>query len=161
MKFLKTDFGKVHLAVMLLGVINVGLAIALKLQLVPYAVALPLHQWSGMLLLPTLLVLPALFKRRRNLYAALKTRVLIQRRDVKAGKTAMILAKAVILLMLLGFLMQTVSAILMKTGLSGRMYPAVDVYSLHTGMIYVMPALVVLHAIFILLATRRSAAAKR
>ena len=158
MKFLKTDFGKVHLFVMLFGLTNVLMALLLKLGLIPYAVGITIHQWSGFLLFPLLLLLPTLFAKRKQIYAAFRARLFITRRDIAQRNAKVILAKTVTMLMLLSFLLQVISAILMKTGVAAALYPAVNVYNIHTSFVFILPVLIVLHPILMKLSVRKKAA---
>lgn len=155
MKLLRSDFSKVHFVGMLFGLVNVGMAIVLRLGLLPYAVAIMVHQVSGFLLIPLLLLVPALFRKRRQLYTAFRARLFPSRRDFAQKNTPLILAKTVTLLMLLGFLSQVTTAALLRTGLGNRWFPGFDFYTLHTSFLYVLPALVVLHTILMIWATRR------
>ena len=155
MKFLKTDFSRVHFVVMLFGLVNVLMGIALTTSFIPYQTAAMLHWISGLLLLPLLMLLPGCFKNRKMLYKAFKARLLITKRDFAQKKTLLIIAKAVTLLMLIGFLILLVSAVLLKTGLANQLFPSFNLFMLHVRFVYVMPVLVVLHPILMLLATRR------
>ena len=158
MKFLKTDFGKVHLCVMLFGVTNVLMALLLRLRLIPYMVGITIHQWSGFLLFPILLLTPTLFAKRRQIYTAIKARLLINSRDIKQRNGRVILAKTVTMLMLLSFLLQVTSAILLKTGVAAAWYPAVDVYGIHTSFVFIIPVLIILHPILMKWSVRKKAA---
>lgn len=155
MKLLKTDFGKVHLVVMLFALVNVTMALAMKLKLLPYEVAIEAHELSGFLLLPLLALLPALFKKRKNVYAALKARLFISKRDLAHRNVALLLAKGVTMLMLLGYVLQLLTAGLMKTGLGYQWFPTLDLYTFHTNFIFVLPVLMALHVVFMLLSQRR------
>ncbi len=157
MKFLKTDFGKVHLFVMLFGLTNVLMALLVRLKLIPYAIGITIHQWSGFLLLPLLLLLPMLFSKRKQIYAAIRARLIINKRDIAQKNVKVILAKIVTSLMLLSFLLQLISAVLLRTGIAAQLYPAINVYAIHTSFVYIMPVLIALHPILMKLSTRKKA----
>lgn len=150
MKFLKTDFSRVHFVVMLFGLINVLMGIALTTALIPYQTAALLHWISGLLLLPLLLLLPGFFKNRKMLYQAFKSRLTITKRDIARKKTLLILAKIDTVLMLLGFVILLISALLLKTGLAYQMFPNFNLFMFHVRFVYVMPVLVALHPILML-----------
>jgi hypothetical protein len=159
MKLLKTDFGKVHAVVATVALINVVVAMLLKLGLIRgslYSVAVTTHVVCGFLILPALLLLPLAFSTRAKLYRAIRVRLLPGRRDFTGKHKMMLAAKIVTMLVAVGFLCQTVTALLMRTGLAGRWFPAFDTYGFHTAFIFVLPVLVVLHLILMKLAHRQS-----
>ena len=154
MKCLKTDFAKVHLVLLVFGLINVGLGFAMKFGLVPYAAAIEIHEFTGFALVPIILLVPLLFRRRTQIYKAFKAKFLISKRDLAQKKPLMLTAKVVTNLMALGFLSQLTTALLMKTGLGYRWFPGANIYGFHTTFVYILPALVVLHAVLMWLAHR-------
>lgn len=158
MKFLKTDFAKVHAAVATVALINVLMALLLKLGFIRgglYPVAVTVHVVCGFLILPTLLLLPLVFPTRAKLYRAIRARLLPSKRDFHAKNKMMLAAKLATTLMALGFLSQTVTALLIRTGLAVRWFPTLDIYGFHMAFIFVLPALVALHLILMMLAKRR------
>ena len=160
MKLLKTDYGKVHAVVATVALINVVVAMLLKLGLIRgglYPVAVTAHVVCGFLILPTLLLLPLVFPTRAKLYRAIRARLLPGKRDFHAKNKTLLAAKLVTALMAVGFLSQTVTALLIRTGLAVRWFPALDLYGFHMAFIFVLPALVALHLILMMLAQRRKA----
>ena len=152
MKFLKTDFGKVHAVVMTFALVNVLLALALKLGLIGgegYLTAVTVHVVCGFLILPSLLLLPLLFSTRTKIYRALRAKLFLSKRDLAQKNPALVAAKIVTMLMALGFVSQTV------TGALYRLFQVYEVYPFHTAFIFVLPVLVVLHLVLMKLAYRR------
>lgn len=161
MRFLRTDFGKVHAATAAFALVNVLLALALKAGLMRgglYPIAVTVHVVAGFLILPTLLLLPLAFPTHTKIYRAMRAKLLLNRRDLAQKNAPVIAAKTVTMLMALGFVSQTVTALLLRTGLAYRWFPTLDVYAFHTAFVFVLPVLVLLHPILMLLAHRRKAA---
>ena len=159
-KLFKSDFAKVHAVVMLFALVNVLLALALKLRLISgglYATAVTVHVISGFSILPSLLLVPLLFSNRKLIYRAIRARLLPSWRDFTQKKPLAAAAKFVTLLMALGFVSQTVTALLMRTGLAYRWFPSFDIYTFHTTFVFVLPVLVLLHPILTKLGQRRKA----
>ncbi len=152
MKFLKTDFGKVHAVTMTFALVNVLLALALKLGWIGgdlYFTAITAHVVCGFLILPSLLLLPLLFPTRTKIYRALRAKLFLSKRDLAQKNPALVAAKIVTMLMAMGFLSQTV------TGMLYRFFQVYEVYPIHTAFIFVLPVLVLLHLAFMKLAYRR------
>lgn len=155
MKLLRSDFSRVHLAVMLFALANVVLGILLALAVIPYGSFAEIHSFTGAVLLPLILLAPMLFRKRKQVYAALKARFFITKRDLHAGKPLLLIAKAITLLLALGFIVQLITAGLLETGLAYSWFPGGTVMRFHMSLVYVIPALLVLHFTFMWLAYRR------
>ena len=159
-KWFRSDFDKVHAAVMLFGSVNVLLGITLKFGLLPYSSVIVPHMVAGFSLVPLLLLTPLIFRKRRLLYRALAARLFPSKRDLQPGRAMTVVAKVLTLLMALGFLLQIGSALVLRTGLWNGTQFAVGAYLLHSSMIYALLPLVVLHPIAMKLAQRRPPKAK-
>ena len=154
MKFLKSDFSKVHAAVMLAALINILMGVLIALRWLPYGAAAEVHEFFGIALFPLALLLPALFPSRKQLYTAIRARFWITRRDLAHGKPVVLLAKAATMLMALGFVVLLITVFLLKTGLAYTWFPNADLFSFHLGFVYFMPVLMVLHGLLMWLSTR-------
>jgi len=160
MKLFKSDFDKVHAVIMSFALINVVLGISLVWPFLPYQVASTLHLLSGLLLILLAFLLPALFKNRKRLYTALKVRFLITKRDLAQKNGLLIAAKAVTMLLGVGFVLLFFSAVFIKTGWGYKLWPTVNLLRIHITFVYIIPALMVLHPVLMLLAQRRPAKRK-
>lgn len=160
-KWFRSDFQKVHGAVMLFGVVNVLMGISLKFGLLPYASAVEVHEFAGFSLVPLLLLLPLLFRKRRLIYRAIVSRLFISKRDLKPSHALTVISKVLTMLMALGFLTQIGSALVQKSGLWTGTQFAMNAYLVHNSMVYVLVPLVVLHTVAMLLAKRSKPAPKQ
>ena len=154
MKLFKSDFSKVHAIIMSFALINVVMGISLVWPFLPYQVASFLHLMSGLLLIPLAFLLPAFFRNRHRLYAALKARFLITRRDIAQKNGLLIAAKTATMLLGAGFVLLFFSAILIKTGLGYKLWPTVNLLRIHVVFVYIIPVLMVIHPVLMVLAQR-------
>lgn len=154
MNFLRTDFQKAHFFIMLFAAANILLAAALRFYWLPYQTASLLHVASGVLAVLSAFLVPALFKKRKQVYAALKARLLISKRDLARKKPAVLLAKALATLLGLSFIVLALSWVLIATGLD---HALLGVYLLrfHMDFLYFVIALGLLHPLTMLLAGKR------
>lgn len=146
---------------MFAAVVNVLLGITLKFGLLPYASAVEFHEFFGFSLVPLLLLLPLLFRKRRLIYRALAARLFISQRDLKPGHAVTVVSKVLTMLMALGFLLQISSALVQKSGLWTGTPFAMNAYVLHNSMVYVLVPLIVLHTVAMWLAQRRKPTPKQ
>ena len=145
---------------MLFALINVVLGILLALAVIPYGSFAEIHSFTGAVLFPLLLLAPMLFRKRKQVYAALKARLFITKRDLRAGQPLLFIAKVITLLMALGFIVQLITAGLLETGLAYSWFSGGAVMRFHTSLVIIIPALLVLHFLFMWLAYRRKPQAK-
>ena len=161
MKLLKTGFSRIHAVVMLAALVNITLGAGMALGIVPYVPFGEIHGFAGVSVLPLLLLLPLLSPKRKNLYAALKAKLLITKRDLAQHRPFAIAAKVVTQLLALAFLLQLITGGLIETGLAYQLFPDFGMLSFHMTFLYVLPTLLLLHVIFMLLAGRKPSAARR
>ena len=161
MNFLKTSFSRVHAVVMLLALLTVLLGVGMALGIVPFVPFGELHGEFGVAIFPTLLLLPLLFKKRRNLYSAIKAKLLITKRDIAHKNPFNLAAKVVTLVMALAFLMQLATGALVETGLGYQLFPSFSMLSFHMSFLYVLPVLILLHLILTLLGQRQGSKVKK
>lgn len=155
MKQFKSDFSKVHAIIMVFALINVVMGISLVWPFLPYQAASFLHLMSGLLLIPLVFLLPAFFRNRSRVYAALKARFLISKRDIAQKNGLLIAAKTVTMLMGIGFVLLFLSAIVIKTGLGYQLWPTVNLLQIHVTFVYIIPVLMVFHLVLMGLAQQR------
>ncbi|MDD3213675.1 MAG: hypothetical protein PHY64_08370 [Eubacteriales bacterium] len=146
MKFLKTEFGKIHtlIAVFVLATLTLGAGMAFRL--IPYIPYGEIHGFLGASIIPLWILLPMLSPRRKNLYRILRERVMMNRRDLQKGRPLGIAAKVVTMAMVLLFLLQLSTGALMETGLTYTLFPSFSMLTFHTGFLYALLTLVALHA---------------
>lgn len=161
MNFLKTSFSRVHAVVMLLALATVLLGAGMALGFIPFVPFGEFHGALGVAIFPTLLLLPLLFKKRKNLYAALKAKLLITKRDIAHKNPFAIAAKVVTLVMALAFLLQLCTGALVETGLGYQLFPTFSMLSFHMSFLYILPALILLHLILTLLGQRSTQKVKK
>ncbi|HNW86945.1 MAG TPA: hypothetical protein PLP25_05375 [Candidatus Limiplasma sp.] len=159
MKPFSNDFSRMHAVVALAALVNIVLGVSMALGAIPYVPFGEVHGFAGAIILPLFFLLPLLSKKRKNLYSAIRSKLLITKRD-KAQKNLFLLsAKGVTLLMAVLFLMQLVTGALMETGLAYKLFPGFGMLGFHTAFLYVLPTLIVLHFAFMLLSRRKPRAA--
>lgn len=161
MKFLKTDFSRVHAVVMLLALLTILIGAGMALRVIPFIPFGELHGALGVAIFPALLLLPLLSKKRKNLYVALKAKLFITKRDIAHKNTFIIAAKVVTLVMALAFLMQLATGALVETGLGYQLFPSFSMLSFHMSFLYVLPVLILLHLILTLLGQRQGSKVKK
>lgn len=147
MKRLPSDFSKVHAVVMLVALVNIAMGFMMAFSVLPFNIASELHEIAGLMLLPIILLLPACFKSRKRLYAALRARFFITRQNRQAKQTLVILAKIVTQLFALSFVLLLITAPLIETGLLSAWVPTYSILSFHTWFIYPIAVLGIAHIV--------------
>ena len=160
MKLFSNDFSRMHAIVALAALINLVLGVGMALGLIPYVPFGEVHGFAGAIILPLFFLLPLLSSKRKNLYAALKAKLLLNKRDIAQKNPFRILAKIVTLLMAFAFLVQLATGALMETGLAYQWFPNFGMLGFHMTFIYVLPTLILLHLVFMLLGKRRQLLAR-
>jgi len=150
MKFLKTELSKIHAVVALMALITISVGSGMALGLIPYKPYGELHGLAGASIIPLLLLLPMLSKNRKNLYKALQSRIILNKRDLVQRKPLQIAAKVVTFLMALAFLFQLLTGALIEEGLAYQLFPGFGMISFHIGFLYVLGTLVLTHLILML-----------
>ena len=155
MKLFSNDFSRIHAVVALAALINLVLGVGMALGFIPYVPFGEVHGFAGASILPLLFLLPLLSSKRKNLYAAIKARLILSKRDIAQKNVFRVLAKIVTLLMAFAFLVQLATGALMETGLAYQWFPNFGMLGFHMTFIYVLPTLILLHIIFMLLSKRK------
>ena len=151
MKWFRSDFATVLAVVMLVALVNITMGFMLAFSVLPYNIASELHEVAGLMLFPILLLLPACFKSRKRLYAALRARFFITRQDWQAKRTLVILAKIVTQLFALSFIVLLITAPLIETGLLSAWLPTYSILNFHTKFIYPIAVLGIAHVVLMYL----------
>lgn len=154
MRFFRSSFLRVHAVVVLLVLTTILLGGGMALGLIPFVPFGEVHGFLGMAIFPTLLLLPLLSSKRKNIYKAMQSKLFISKRDIAAKKPVAIVAKVVTLMMILAFLMQLITGLLVETGLAYQLFPSFGMLSFHMSFLYVLPVLIVLHLTLKLLSNR-------
>ncbi len=149
-RWLKSDFQKFHLVLMVLAIINIVLGLALVYYFIPYPTASRLHMYSGIALVASL-VLPMFFPNGKAVYKALRARTYISRRDLEQKKPFVLLAKATATLLALGFAVLFITFVLIQAGIGDRG----QLFTFHRGFLWFMVVVAVLHPVFMLLSQRK------
>ncbi len=152
MKWLKTDFSRIHAAAAAAAVVTLALGAGLRYGGLAYEPFGDLHGIAGASIFGLFLLLPLLFKKRASLYRALKAKLFISRRD--RGNVPAIAAKVVAQLLALVFLFQLLTGALIATGLAYLLFPTFAIISFHASFLWALLALAILHPTLMLL-TRR------
>lgn len=155
MKWLRSDFSKVHAVVMLVALVNITMGFMMAFSVIPFNIASELHEVAGLMLLPIILLLPACFKSRKRLYAALRARFLITRQDRQGKRTLVILAKIITQLFALSFILLLITAPLIETGLLSAWLPTYSILNFHTKFIYPIAVLGIAHVVLMYLSKPR------
>ncbi len=149
-RWLRTDFQKFHLMLMLLALINIVLGLAIAYYWIPYDTATTLHVISGVALMASLFI-PLLLPNGKQLYKALRARTYITKRDLEQKKPMVLAAKATATLMALGFAALFVTFLLIRAGVGNRG----GLFSFHRSLLWAMVVVAVLHPVFMLLSQRK------
>lgn len=149
-RWLRTDFQKFHLVLMLLALANILLGLALAYSFVPYYPAATWHMISGVALVGSLL-LPLFFPKGKQLYKALKARTFLTRRDLEQKKPFVLAAKGTAMLMALGFAVLFITFLMLQLGVGNRG----NIFSFHRSLLWFMVVVAVLHPVFMILSQRK------
>lgn len=147
MAWFKTAFSKIHLALAaaLMATITLGILLALVVQ--PYSLMATLHFIAGLSIVVVPGALLLAMKNRRMVLRAFANRLRLRKADFTAGKPLALAAKLTANLMALSILVQALTGIGMRTGLLVRFLPLLDWYAFHRAFLYIIPSLIVLHAV--------------
>ena len=66
MKWLRSDFSKVHAVVMLVALVNITMGFMMAFSVIPFNIASELHEVAGLMLLPIILLLLSLYTQRKK-----------------------------------------------------------------------------------------------
>lgn len=146
MKFVKTEFGKIHavIATVVFAALLIGAGMAFRL--IPYIPYGEIHGILGAMIIPLWIVLPLLSPKRKSLYRVLRERILMNRRDLQRGNPLTIAAKIITMAMVLLLILQLITGGLMATGIAYTLFPSFSMLSFHTSFLYALLTLVALHA---------------
>lgn len=161
MAVFKSAFSRLHFIIALFAGINILLGIALTQPIPLWGAASTAHLVAGLLLFPAVLPVLLTMKNRRMVVRAFMARLLVNRNDWKRGKLLIFLSKSIAMLSALGYVMLACNAILVKTNLAYAVLPEADWMGFHMIFVYVMPALLAVHTVTMLLAFRKTNAARR
>ena len=133
----------------------------MALGLLPYFPFGSIHGFFAGALFPLILLLPLLSKKRTQLYKALLAKLSLPSRTAAKKNPFSVIAKVITLLMILTFLMQLTTGLLVDSGLGYQLFPGFAVLSFHMSFLYLLGGLILLHATFQYLSIHHKTAAKR
>lgn len=155
MRVFRSEFSRMHALIMLSALINLLLGAGMALLGWPREPFGFFHGLTGALILPLWVVLPLFSPKRKNLYAAIRNRMFLQRRDWKRGNAATVLAKLITLLTALAYLTQLATGALIGTGLTYQLFPTFGMRAFHSRFVVILPVLLLLHAVLMAWAHRK------
>ncbi len=152
MKSRKPDLFRIHAVFASDALLTILLGFGMATRTIPYVPYGSIHGILAVLLFPLLLLLPLLMsKKPRNVYRALRSRVVLSKKDFAGKRYLAIATKIVTSFMVLTFLLQLVTGSLIATGLGIRLFPGFAMLSFHISFRYGLAALVVCHLSLMLL----------
>ncbi len=152
MKSRKPDLFRIHAVFASDALLTLLLGFGMATRIIPYVPFGSIHGILAVLLFPLLLLLPLVMsKKPRNVYRALRSRVVLARRDFTGKRYLTIATKIITNLMVLTFLLQLITGSLMATGLGIRLFPGFAMLSFHISFRYGLVALVACHLSLMLL----------
>jgi hypothetical protein len=161
MRFLRTDFSKVHAAVASAALITVILGSLMFFGVLPYVPFGVVHGIFGIAIFALLLLLPMVLKGRSKIYRAFWARISLRRKGSAGNPLFALLARITTLLMALLFVLQLVTGLLMMTGLTYQWFPTFGMLSFHTTFLYILGILILLHIAFMLLAKAKTTTTRK
>ncbi|HCP15519.1 MAG TPA: hypothetical protein DIT32_07145 [Peptococcaceae bacterium] len=145
MKIFNSAFSRVHMIFALFSGINIFFGFALGFPIPFFRTTAQLHFLAGLLTLSTPFVLLIFLKNRKPVWTAFTVRLSFNKNDFK--NKPLILAKIVAWIFISSLLLFVLAGIFIKLGIAAWMYPNRNIFWLHTKGIYLLPPLLILHAV--------------
>jgi hypothetical protein len=155
MKIFKSIFSAGHFPFLLFAVINIALGITLYLLTTYILSVANLHFFAGLLIFIAPLAVLAFSGSRKQMFAALKGRLLINKNDIKNKKTLTIISKVIAWVFICMLLMVTVGGILLKSGIMANLIPDINFMKLHRNLVFIMPFVLLLHTSTMKISSRK------
>lgn len=155
MKIFKSIFSAGHFPFLLFAVINIGFGIALYLLTTYFSVIASTHFFAGLLIFIAPLAVFTFSGSRKQMFAALKGRLLINKNDIKNKRTLTIISKVIAWIFICMLLMVAIEGVLIKAGILANLIPNINFLKLHRSLVFIMPVLLVVHVITMKIALRK------
>lgn len=153
MKILKSAFSRVHLIFALFAGINISFGLALRFPMPFFRTTAQLHFLAGLLILLTPFILLIFMKNRQPVWTAFVVRLSIHKNDYK--KKPLLLAKIGAWIFMTSLFLFVLAGIFIKLGIAAWLFPNTNYLRIHTKGVYLLPVLLILHAVTMRMAYRK------
>lgn len=145
MKILNSAFSRVHLIFALFAGINIFFGLALGFPIPFFRTTAQLHFLANLLILLTPCILLIFMKNRKPVWTAFAVRLSIHKKDFQ--NKPLLLAKIVAWIFMTSLLLFVLAGIFIKLGIAAWLFPNTNFLRIHTKGVYLLPPLLILHAV--------------